>query len=140
MNHLFYKNTETSHYATTFFSVYDDETRRLRYVNCGHNPPMLLRANGDVERLNATATVLGLFEEWDCAVLECELKSGDVLVIYTDGISEAGESDDGDSEEFGEERLLAAIRKHQQQSAERNPRWHSQRSAAVQPRCSRRTT
>ena len=117
VNHLFYKNTETSHYATTFFSVYDDETRRLRYVNCGHNPPMLVRSNGDVERLNATATVLGLFEEWDCTVVECELASGDVLVIYTDGISEAGESDDGEHEEFGEERLLAAIGRHQQQPA-----------------------
>jgi phosphoserine phosphatase RsbU/P len=118
VNRLFYKNTETSHYATTFFAVYDDETRRLRYVNCGHNPPMLLRANGDVERLNATATVLGLFEDWDCDVLECELASGDALVIYTDGISEAGESDDGEGEEFGEERLLAAIREHQKQPAD----------------------
>ena len=43
VNRLFYKNTESNHYATTFFAVYDDETRRLRYVNCGHNPPMLLR-------------------------------------------------------------------------------------------------
>ncbi len=117
VNHLFYKNTETSHYATTFFSVYDDETRRLRYVNCGHNPPMLVRANGDLERLNATATVLGLFEDWDCTVVECEMVSGDVLVIYTDGISEAGESEDGDGEEFGEERLLAAIGKYQQRPA-----------------------
>ena len=117
VNRLFYKNTETSHYATMFFAVYDDETRRLRYVNCGHNPPMLLRANGDIERLGATATVLGLFEEWDCEVVDCQLAPGDVLVIYTDGVSEAGESDDGDSEEFGEERLIAAIRKYQPQSA-----------------------
>ena len=79
---------------------------------------MLLRANGSIERLNATATVLGLFEEWDCNVVESELAQGDVLVIYTDGVSEAGESDDGDSEEFGEERLIAAIRKYQQQSAD----------------------
>ena len=118
VNRLFFKNTESSHYATTFFAVYNDSTRRLRYVNCGHNPPILLRANGDIERLDATATVLGLFEEWDCAVVECELTSSDVLVIYTDGISEAGESDDGESEEFGENRLLAAIRKHQAQSAD----------------------
>src|SRR5271157_641878 len=117
VNHLFYKNTENNNYATTFFAVYDDENRLLRYVNCGHNPPVLLRADGRVERLGATATVLGLFEEWDCSVAELQLAEGDVLVIYTDGISEAGESDDGDSEEFGEERLLAAIRKHQQQSA-----------------------
>jgi len=117
VNRLFYKNTETSNYATMFFAVYDDEIRRLRYVNCGHNPPVLMRANGNVERLGATATVLGLFEEWDCEVVDCKLAPGDVLVIYTDGISEAGESEDGDSEEFGEERLIAAIRKQQWQSA-----------------------
>src|SRR5271165_3800859 len=114
VNRLFYKNTETSNYATMFFSIYDDETRCLRYVNCGHNPPILMRANGDVERFAATATVLGLFEEWDCTVAECELASGDVLVIYTDGISEAGPNED---EEFADERLIAATRKHQQQSA-----------------------
>ncbi len=117
VNRLFYKNTETSHYATMFFAVYDDESRCLRYVNCGHNPPVLMRANGDVERLGATATVLGLFEEWDCNVMDCELAPGDVLVIYTDGVSEAGESEHGESEEFGEERLIAAIRKCQQQPA-----------------------
>jgi len=118
VNRLFYKNTEASHYATMFFAVYDDETRKLRYVNCGHNPPMLLRATGDIERLNATATVLGLFEEWDCDVLQCRFAPGDVLVIYTDGVSEAGEREDGGREEFGEERLMAAIRSHQQRPAE----------------------
>ena len=116
VNHLFYRNTETSHYATMFFAIYDDSTRHLRYVNCGHNSPILTRSSGDVERLAATATVLGLFEEWDCEVAECELASGDVLVIYTDGISEAGPNED---EEFGETRLIVATRKHQQQSADR---------------------
>ena len=114
VNRLFYRNTETSHYATMFFAIYDDGTRRLRYVNCGHNPPILVRANGDLERLTATATVLGLFEEWDCTVAECEVASGDVLVIYTDGISEAGPNEE---EEYGEERLIATTRKHQHQSA-----------------------
>jgi sigma-B regulation protein RsbU (phosphoserine phosphatase) len=114
VNQLFYKNSETNHFATMFFAVYDDGTRHLRYVNCGHNPPILLRENGDVERLTATATVLGLFEEWDCTVAECELASGDVLLLYTDGISEAGPNED---EEFGEERLISTTRKHQQQSS-----------------------
>jgi len=114
VNHLFYRNTETSHYATMFFAVYDDAMRRLRYVNCGHNPPILIRTSGEVERLTATATVLGLFEEWDCTVAECELASGDVLVIYTDGITEAGPNED---EDFGEKRLIATVQNHQQQSA-----------------------
>ena len=77
-----------------------------------------MRANGNVERLGATATVLGLFEEWDCEVVDCKLAPGDVLVIYTDGVSEAGESEDGDSEGFGEERLIAAIPKQQQSAGE----------------------
>ena len=114
VNHLFYRNTEISHYATMFFAIYDDATRHLRYVNCGHNPPILFRTNGDLERLRATATVLGLFEEWDCTVAECELAPGDVLVLYTDGISEAGPNE---QEEFGEERLIVTIRNHQRQSA-----------------------
>ncbi|MGB7556217.1 MAG: SpoIIE family protein phosphatase [Candidatus Korobacteraceae bacterium] len=118
VNYLFFKNTESNNYATTFFAVYDDETRRLRYVNCGHNPPMLLRATGELERLNANATVLGLFEEWDCTVAEKQLAPGDVLVIYTDGVSEAGERDQSDSEEFGEERLIAVTRKLRQESAD----------------------
>ncbi len=115
VNRLFYKNTENNHYATTFFAVYDDETRRLRYVNCGHNPPFLARANGSVERLAATATVLGLFEEWDCSVVELELAAGDVLVIYTDGISEASPNEE---DEFGEERLIEAARNGREQSAD----------------------
>jgi sigma-B regulation protein RsbU (phosphoserine phosphatase) len=115
VNQLFYKNTETHNYATMFFAIYDDGARRLRYVNCGHNPPFLLRADGDVERLTATATVLGLFEEWDCSVAECELAPGDVLVIYTDGISEAGPNEE---DEYGEERLIATTGNHRQQSAD----------------------
>jgi sigma-B regulation protein RsbU (phosphoserine phosphatase) len=115
VNQLFFKNTEISHYATTFFCIYDDQRRTLRYVNCGHNAPILLRANGAVERLEATATVLGLFEDWSCKVAELQLAPGDVLVIYTDGISEAAEGDD--AEEFGEERLIASVRAHQAQSS-----------------------
>ncbi len=108
VNYLFFKNTESNNYATTFFSIYDDERRTLRYVNCGHNPPFLLRASGEVEKLDATATVLGLFEEWDCSVAERQLNAGDVLLIYTDGISEAAPSEE--AEEFGEDRLIAAIK------------------------------
>ncbi len=108
VNGLFYKNTETNNYATMFFSIYDDHDRSLRYVNCGHNPPVLLRSTGAVERLEATATVLGLFEEWDCTVAERQLAPGDVLLIYTDGISEAAPTEE--AEEFGEDRLIAAVK------------------------------
>jgi serine phosphatase RsbU (regulator of sigma subunit) len=108
VNNLFHKNTETNHYATMFFSLYDDTSRILRYVNCGHNPPVLLRETGGVERLEATATVLGLFEQWECCVAERQLAPGDVLLIYTDGISEAAPSQD--AEEFGDNRLIASLK------------------------------
>jgi len=115
VNYLFYKNTEYNNYATAFFAVYDDETRRLRYVNCGHNPPFVVHCDGSVQQLPATATVLGLFEEWDCSVSELELELGDVLVIYTDGISEASPNE---VDEFGEERLIETTRAARQASAD----------------------
>jgi phosphoserine phosphatase RsbU/P len=107
VNILFHKNTETNNYATMFFSLYDDASRTLSYVNCGHNPPVLLRAAGVIERLEATATVLGLFEQWECCVGSRQLAPGDVLLIYTDGISEAAPSQD--AEEFGDTRLIAEL-------------------------------
>lgn len=109
VNHLFVKNTEVTHYATVFFGVYDDAGRKLQYANCGHNPPLLMRATGEVEQLNATATVLGLFEPWECSVAEVQLFPGDILVIYTDGITEASNRDE---EEFGEARLISLLRQN----------------------------
>ena len=95
VNRLFCKNTEQNHYATMFFGVYDDATRKLRYANCGHNPPILLRGKGSVERLNATATILGAFEDWECSIAEVQLVPGDLLAIYTDGVTEAANADPG---------------------------------------------
>jgi sigma-B regulation protein RsbU (phosphoserine phosphatase) len=108
VNQLFFENTADSSYATLFFADYDDATRRLRYANCGHNPPVLIRAGGKVERLRATATVLGLFENWECPMAEQILHPGDTLVVYSDGVTEA-RSDEG--EEFGEARLIESILK-----------------------------
>lgn len=106
VNHLFYKNTESNHYATMFFGLYDDATRKLRYANCGHNPPLLLHRVGAAERLQATATVLGAFEDWECSIAEVQLAPGDILAIYTDGITEASNAA---AEEFGEERLFELL-------------------------------
>jgi len=106
VNRLFFDNTADSAYATLFFAVYDGRTRRLRYVNCGHLPALLLRPGQDVERLDSTATVLGLFREWDCAVGERRLRAGDTLALYTDGITE---SFNAGGEDFGEQRLIEAF-------------------------------
>ncbi|MFQ5724167.1 MAG: PP2C family protein-serine/threonine phosphatase, partial [Terriglobia bacterium] len=109
VNRLLYQSTGAGHYATLFFGSYEDATRRLRYANCGHNPPLLLRGDGTVERLTATATVLGMFEKWECSVVEVSLAPGDTLVIFSDGVTEAM-SDEG--EEFGDGRFVKALRAH----------------------------
>src|SRR5580658_608520 len=109
VNRLFCESTLEGGFATLFFAEYDEVTRRLRYVNCGHLCALLLRGNDEVERLDATGTVLGLFEKWDCEMGERTIESGDVFALYTDGITESFDAND---EEFGEERLLVTLRKH----------------------------
>ena len=106
VNHIFYESTASNHYATLFFGLYDEATRRLRYANCGHLPPILVRASGCVERLQVTAPVIGLFEPWVCETGEVTLEPDDLFVVFTDGVSEALSSDE---EEFGEERLIALL-------------------------------
>ena len=115
VNQIFHKNTIESAYATLFFAEYDDERRRLRYANCGHLPPLLLRSDNTLDRLDSTGTVLGLFREWDCVVEERALCPGDTLAIYTDGITEAFNDAD---EEFGEARLVDSLRQYRQLPAQ----------------------
>ncbi len=108
-NRLFYENSPENAYATLFFAEYDDRTRHLRYVNCGHLSALLLRQDGSLERMGSTSTVLGLFKEWDCSTGECPLLCGDTFALYTDGITE---SFDDAGEEFGEQRLVESLRRH----------------------------
>ena len=107
VNRHFYTSTTADRFATLFFGLYDDTTRRLRYVNCGHCPPLLLRESGVLQRLHPTATMLGAFDEWNCDEAEVTIRPGDSLVLYSDGVTEA-ESTEG--EDFGEERLTALVR------------------------------
>jgi serine phosphatase RsbU (regulator of sigma subunit)/catechol 2,3-dioxygenase-like lactoylglutathione lyase family enzyme len=107
VNQLFCANSLESAYATLFFAEYDDRAQRLRYANCGHLCGLLLRRDGAVERLESTATVLGLFEDWDCVIGERSLGPGDLLALYTDGVTEAF---DDAGQEFGEERLVESLR------------------------------
>lgn len=109
VNRLFFENTVDSAYASLLFAEYDDAARRLRYANCGHLSGLVLRADGTCQRLDSTGTLLGLFEEWDCSIGECDLFPGDLLALYTDGITEAY-NDAG--EEFGEQSLIDRLRQH----------------------------
>lgn len=109
INQVFYENTADSDYATFFFAEYDNKTRRLRYANCGHLSPLILRRNNTFQALESNSTVLGLFEDWNCPIEEQQLFPGDTLVLYTDGITESS-TDAG--EEFGELRLREVLRQH----------------------------
>lgn len=117
INRLVYDASADNRYATFFYAQYDSKTRTLRYVNAGHNSPMVLRrANGtsDVLRLQEGGTVVGLFPECTFSEGRLDLLSGDVFVAYTDGISEAMNNRD---EEFDEEQLIRALREHRARTA-----------------------
>jgi serine phosphatase RsbU (regulator of sigma subunit) len=109
VNRLFYENTAEHAYATLFYSEFDERTCRLRYANCGHLPGLLLHEAGGVEHLESTAPVVGLFADWECPTAERQLLPGDLFAIYTDGITE---SFNDREEEFGERRLIDALRRH----------------------------
>ena len=109
VNRLFHENTTDNSFATVFFAEYDNRCHCLRYANCGHLPAILLRRDGTLEKLDPTATVLGLFADWTCAVETCALHPGDLLALYTDGVTEAFNDEE---EEFGEERLIDALHRY----------------------------
>ena len=111
VNLLFAENASDCSFATLFFAEYDDNTGLLRYVNCGHLSALLLRSDNTLERLESTATVLGVFREWNCSIEERRLFPGDLLALYTDGVTESF-NDAG--EEFGEQRLIEALRRHRE--------------------------
>ncbi len=108
INRLVYDASSDNRYATFFYCQYEPQTRALHYVNAGHNPPIVYRngAKHRVVRLETGGTVIGLLPEFVYQEDKVELQPGDVLVAYTDGISEAMNSVD---EEWDEERLLAVV-------------------------------
>ncbi len=111
LNKLVYESSAANRYATFFYAEFDAGSRVLNYVNAGHNPPMVFRqsAGREVLRLDRGGPVIGLME--DCRYRQgcVALEAGDVLVAYTDGVSEAMNARD---EEWGEERLMNAVAAH----------------------------
>ncbi len=85
--------------------MYSEATRELRYVNCGHNAPVWLRHSGTVARLEPTATVLGAFAEWHGSECRVRLDPGDLVAVFSDGVTDAAHEE----EEFGEDRLLQEL-------------------------------
>lgn len=116
INDLIYRNTGSDKFITFFWGTIDPVTRMFRYVNAGHNPPIVLRADGTVERLSAGGLILGImktmipYEEGSIV-----LHKGDCIVMYTDGVSEAMDINGVD---YTEERLEEFVRRHHESSAE----------------------
>jgi sigma-B regulation protein RsbU (phosphoserine phosphatase) len=103
LNQLVYESSTSNRYATFFFGIYDPAAGELRYVNGGHNAPMVIRA-AEVVRLEATGPVVGLLKDVQFEERMISIGPGDLFIGYTDGISEAMTVDD---EEWGDERMLA---------------------------------
>ncbi|HZH30747.1 MAG TPA: SpoIIE family protein phosphatase [Pyrinomonadaceae bacterium] len=108
-------STDSNRFATLFIALYDDHTRQLRYTNAGHNDALLIRAGGSIEHLTEGGTVLGAFEWARYTEASATLERGDVLVIYSDGISEA---DNPRGAEYTESRLAHLVRKNRELTAD----------------------
>jgi len=106
VNRLVYQSSTSNRYATFFYAQYDPAKLTLAYVNAGHNPPMLFRKKGEIVRLTTGGTVVGLLESFPYQQETVTLHPGDVLVAFTDGISEAMNPAE---EEWGEENLTRAV-------------------------------
>ena len=89
VNHQVHASSLEDRYATLFYGVFDGDTRTLRYVNAGHNPPIVMRRNGSIERLETGGAPVGMFPEWSYEAGAVQLNPGDLVLAYTDGVIEA---------------------------------------------------
>jgi len=115
LNHQLYQSTPDAKYATLFLGIYDGTTRRLTYSNGGHLPPILISEDGSSRLLECGGTVVGLLDKMDFPEGTVQLHPGDLLIAYSDGVTEP-ESDYG---EFGEERLIQIARQNRDLPLER---------------------
>ena len=114
LNRVVAANTASSKFITFFYGLLDRASRRLTYTNAGHNAPILVRRDGSLLRLEMGGPALGVLEEHGYEQGEAGLSSGDRLLLFTDGVTEAV---NGAGEEYGEDRLIELLRKNRGRSA-----------------------
>jgi sigma-B regulation protein RsbU (phosphoserine phosphatase) len=115
LNEMIYHDTKSRKFLSIFLGLVDTRGRGLHYINAGHVPPLLIRAQGGYEQLEKGGLVIGLFPHAEYERGSVKLQPGDVLVCCTDGILEA---ENAQHEEFGHERLAATVAHHRQKSAQ----------------------
>ena len=115
INSVLCENLATGKFVTLFYGVLDASSRMLQYTNAGHLRPILMGSDGSVKHLENGGALLGVFPDWKYEVSTVELCPGDMLMLFTDGITEVM---DPNGEEFGEERLIQAARNTGEQSIE----------------------
>ena len=106
INSVLYTNTAPEKFVTLFYGVLDARTCTLQYTNAGHPRPLLMHRSGATTRLDNGGALLGVFPDWTFEDSVVELEPGDLLLLFTDGITEATDSS---GEEFGEDRVIAAL-------------------------------
>lgn len=117
MNDIIYQNTPSDKFITFFWGLFDPKQSTFKYVNAGHNPPIYLKSGSEeVQLLEEGGLILGAMETMSpYTESDIELKSGDLLVFFTDGVTEALNADE--TEEYGDERLIECIKKNRSGTA-----------------------
>jgi phosphoserine phosphatase RsbU/P len=105
VNHQVYTSSSKDRYATLFYGVFDSSTRILRYVNAGHNPPVVIRRDGSMHCLETGGAPVGLFADSEYGEGSVQIETGDLVIAFTDGLIEATNQD---GEEWGVQGLLKA--------------------------------
>lgn len=106
LNRYLCRNSANDKFATCFFAVLNHQEHSLEYINCGHNPPFLIKKNGGMEPLKEGGLILGIIEKADFAPGIVEMLPGDILLLYTDGVTEAHNAE---REMYEEHRLLRLL-------------------------------
>jgi sigma-B regulation protein RsbU (phosphoserine phosphatase) len=109
VNDLIFRNTPPEQYITFAVGTYDPQLRTLTHVNAGHNRPLIVRADGTIQQLETGGLILGCLRGTPYEAEVVKLSAGDLLLMYTDGVSEAMNAAD---EEYGEQRITEFVRQH----------------------------
>jgi sigma-B regulation protein RsbU (phosphoserine phosphatase) len=114
VNYLLWESIERNQFVTAFYGILDVTNKTLTYTNGGHNPPILLKQNGDFSFMERGSVPLGMFRDTRYHDYYLTTEPGDVLVLYTDGVTEAQNLV---GEEYGRERLAKSARANQRLGA-----------------------